>query len=257
VVTGFPNYPGGKIYPGYRMSWRHRETIEGVQITRLPLYPSHDDSAIRRVANYVSFALSAAFYCVFQARKADVVYVYQLLTVAAVGALIKLLRRTPVVFDVQDIWPDTLRATGMVQSERVLTAVDLAANWVYRRMDAIVVQSPGFRRLLAGRGVADEKLELIYNWCDQQSLYNANHDGVGGFSADGRFHIVFAGNMGKAQSLAAVLDAADQLRTRFPRVGFVFIGGGVEVDRLKAIAEGRSFDNVTIIPRVAMARVWE
>src|SRR5437868_9815473 len=77
VVTGFPNYPGGKIYSGYRMSWRQRETIEGVQITRLPLYPSHDDSAVRRVANYLSFALSAAFYCVFQARKADVVYVYQ------------------------------------------------------------------------------------------------------------------------------------------------------------------------------------
>src|SRR5207302_2342251 len=110
----------------------------------------------------------------------------------------------------------------------------LVASWVYRRMDAIVVQSPGFRRLLVQRGVADEKLQLIYNWCDEQSLRNANGARLGEFPGDGSFRIVFAGNMGRAQSLAAVLDAADQLRTQFSRISFVFIGGGVEIDRLKA-----------------------
>src|SRR6059036_1619905 len=76
VVTAFPNYPGGKLYPGYRMSWRKRERIDGVEITRLPLYPSHDESAVRRVANYTSFAFAAALYCLFQAKRADIVYVY-------------------------------------------------------------------------------------------------------------------------------------------------------------------------------------
>src|SRR5207237_1222762 len=117
VVTGFPNYPGGKIYAGYQVSLLRRELLEGVEITRVPLYPSHDSSALRRVANYLSFAIAAMVYCLFFASKPDAVYVYQLPTLGAVAALIRVVRGVPFVFDVQDIWPDTLRATGMVHSQ--------------------------------------------------------------------------------------------------------------------------------------------
>ena len=74
VVTGFPNYPGGKVYPGYRIRLLQREVIDGVHITRVPLYPNHDQSAIKRVLNYASFAASATIYGVFMAKRADVMY---------------------------------------------------------------------------------------------------------------------------------------------------------------------------------------
>ena len=67
VVTGFPNYPGGKVYPGYKIRWIQREHIDGVDVTRLPLYPNHDQSAVRRVLNYASFAASALLYGLFMA----------------------------------------------------------------------------------------------------------------------------------------------------------------------------------------------
>ena len=109
VLTGFPNYPSGKIYPGYQLRWLQRETIDGVQVTRVPLYPSHDNSAIRRVANYTSFAAAALVYGLFGAKRADVIYAYQPpLTVGVTAALLRLLRRIPVVYDIQDMWPDTL-----------------------------------------------------------------------------------------------------------------------------------------------------
>ena len=255
VVTGFPNYPTGKLYPGYSMSWRHREVIDGVEITRLPLYPSHDASAPRRIATYASFALSALVYCAFQAKRPDVVYVYQLPTLGFVAGLIKALRGSAFVFDIQDIWPDTLRATGMVGREGVLRAVDRALKWVYRRADKVVVLSPGFRRLLLDRGVPPGKIELIYNWSPETSLAAPREVEVAGFPADGRFRILFAGNMGKAQALDAVLEAAARLESQCPRIQLVFIGGGVETDRLKAVARDRPLSNVTFLPRVGMDQI--
>src|SRR5437868_11109753 len=255
VVTGFPNYPGGKVYPGYKISLLRREVHEGVEVTRLPLYPSHDSSALRRVGNYVSFALSALIYLLFFAKKPDLIYVYQLPTLGVVASYVRILRGVPYVFDVQDIWPETLRATGMVGSETVLSIVGRVARQVYARAAAVVVLSPGFRRLLIERGVDPAKIELIYNWCDEEALRQPQAGDLDGFPGPDKFRIMFAGNIGKAQSLGAVLDAADELRSTNPRITFVFIGGGVEVENLKSSAERRGLNNVVLLPRVGINRI--
>lgn len=255
VVTGFPNYPGGNIYPGYRVSWRKQEIVDGVHVTRLALYASHDSSAIRRVANYLSFAFTATLYCLFSANRADVIYVYQLPTLAAAACAVKAFRGNRVVFDIQDMWPDTLRATGMVNSEWVIRAVGRVGQWIYRHVDTIVVLSPGFRRLLIERSVPAEKIQLIYNWCDEASLGAAESANLGGFPGEEFFRIVFAGNMGKAQALDAVLAAAGLLRDSHPLIRFVFIGGGVEVERLTLRARELELPNVLFLPRVSMAKI--
>jgi colanic acid biosynthesis glycosyl transferase WcaI len=255
VVTGFPNYPGGTLYPGWRMSALRRETIDGVAVTRVPLYPSHDTSPLRRTANYLSFAASAALYCLFAARRPDVVYVYQLLTLAVVAAILKAARGVRFVFDIQDVWPDTLRVTGMVRSERVLFVVDRVARWVYGRADSIVVISPGFRKLLIERGVASRKIEVIYNWCDERSLEGSSTEEVDGFPPSNRFRVVFAGNIGRAQALDAVLDAADLMKAQVPHVVFVMIGAGVEAERLKEEVVRRGLWNVVFMPRVPMDQI--
>lgn len=255
VVTGFPNYPEGALYPGYRMSWRQQEVIDGVLITRLPLYPSHDSSAFRRIANYVSFAVSATIYCLFQARRPDVLYVYQLPTLGLAARLVRAVRGPRLLFDIADMWPDTLRATGMVNNERVLRMVGWAAQSVYRSADAVVATTPGFRRLLIERGLPPERVTVIYNWSDERSLSACppnEHDA--GFR-DGRFEIVFAGNLGKAQALTAVLEAAAILARDNSGIQFLFIGSGVEMERLKAFASDRQLPNVKFLPRVTMERI--
>jgi glycosyltransferase involved in cell wall biosynthesis len=255
VVTGFPNYPGGKLYPGHRITWMKRERIDGVEITRLPLYPSHDASALRRIANYGSFAASALLYTLFRARRPDVVYVYQLPTTGLVAAAMQLFRRTPFVYDVQDIWPDTLLATGMVGGGGVVyRAAGAVARWTYRHADGLVVNSTGFRRLLAERGVAPERTEVVLNWCDEQALL-APADTRPAFPDDGRFRIVFAGNMGLAQALDGVLDAAGLVRAADPRIDFVFIGSGIDAERLKAAAAARGLENVVFLPRVPIGEI--
>ena len=121
VITGFPNYPGGKLYDGYRMKLIQKEVIEGVSVTRLPLYPSHDKNKIGRVANYLSFAFSALIYGLFFAKRPAVIYAYHPpLTVGVSAAIINFFRRVPIVLDIQDMWPDTLKATGMIANSRIL-----------------------------------------------------------------------------------------------------------------------------------------
>lgn len=256
VVTGFPNYPGGKVYAGYKIKLIQRECIDGVQITRLPLYPNHDQSAIKRVINYASFAASALFYGLFIAKRADVMYAYHPpLTVGVAASLIRWLRGTPLVYDIQDMWPDTLSATGMLNNSRALGLVGRVCDWVYRRVDQLVVLSPGFKRLLIQRHVPQSKIEVIYNWADESALTSPVGSLPANFPEDDRFKIVFAGNMGKAQSLDAVLDAALILQERGSRVCFVMLGGGVEVGRLKARTQALALTNVVFLPAVPMAEV--
>ena len=256
VVTGFPNYPGGKVYPGYRIKTLQRELIDGVHVTRVPLYPNHDQSAIKRVLNYASFAASALVYGLFVAKRADVIYAYHPpLTVGITASLIRLVRRIPVVYDIQDMWPDTLRATGMLNNPRALGVVAAVCRWVYRRVDHIAVLSPGFKRLLVQRGVPEAKVDVIYNWADEAALAAPTGQLPAAFPGPDRFRIVFAGNMGKAQALGAVLDAAAVLQERGSRVCFVMLGGGVEVGPLKAQAAQRQLGNVIFLPAVPMAEV--
>jgi colanic acid biosynthesis glycosyl transferase WcaI len=248
VLTGFPNYPEGKLYPGYRVRPWQRECIAGIPVLRVPLYPSHDQSALGRVANYGTFALSAALGSAF-VRRPDVVYVYHPpATIGLPAIALRMLRSVPVVYDVQDLWPDTVAATGMVHNKAALRLLDRWCRFVYRKADRLVVLSPGFKVALALRGVPGAKIEVIYNWCDEASV---RPDGAPPIRlADaGEFAIVFAGTMGLAQALDAALDAARICACSVPRARFIFVGGGVDRTRLEQRAAHLGLPNVRFVPR--------
>ncbi len=256
VLTGFPNYPGGKLYPGYKIRLLQKELIDGVEVTRVPLYPSHDQSALRRIFNYLSFLFTALIYGLFKAKRPDVIYAYHPpLTVGVTAALLRVFRKTPVVYDIQDMWPDTLQATGMIANKRLLAVVGRVCDWVYRRVDRIVVLSPGFKQLLIERDVPETKIDVIYNWCAEDALESSVSEKRITLSENGEFHILFAGNMGKAQALDSVLAAAQRLKASVPGLVFVFLGGGIEVDRLKNVANKQSLTNVIFLPPVPFGEV--
>ena len=255
VLTGFPNYPGGKVYPGYRIRWWQREEHDGITIIRVPLYASHSTSKLGRIANYVSYGASAAIFGTFMRWRPDAVFVYHPpLTVGIAAAIIKFFRRVPFAYNIQDLWPDTLRATGMINSERVLKLVGTVAKRVYRHATMLVPQSPGFMQRLREAGVPDAKQQLIYNWCDEAALSRAP-EWVGPPELDGKFTVTFAGTMGGAQGLHNVLDAAEKLRSSHPHIRFLFIGGGIEKPALEEAARLRSLNNTLFLPAVPMEQV--
>lgn len=249
VLTGYPNYPTGRIYPGYRMKGVSDERLEGIRVIRVPLYPSHDENALRRILTYVSFASSATARALLLPRP-DVAYVYHPPASVGLPALaLRYLRGVPYVYDVQDMWPDTLAATGMITSQRFLGVVHRWMNGVYRAASSVVVLSPGFARLLEERGVSSEKIRVIYNWTYEDALGQGDTASSPGPRA-GAFHVLFAGTIGRAQGLDVVLDAAQVLADE-GRGDIVFdvMGGGVDVPRLRDEAEVRGLDGVTFLPR--------
>jgi colanic acid biosynthesis glycosyl transferase WcaI len=255
VLTGFPNYPGGKLYDGYKVQLLQRENRDGISVVRVPLYPSHDGSALRRIANYVSFAVSSAIMGIFLVKKADIMYAYH--PPASVGfaaACISFFRRIPFVYDIQDLWPDTLAATGMLTHRVALKIIDAGCRLVYRRAAKLVVLSPGFKKLLGERGVPEDKIEVIYNWCDEIHIQKYGTTALPS-ELSGRFNVLFAGTMGRAQALDAVLDAAALIAESDRQVQFVFVGGGIDVEPLKLRSTERGLTNVLFLPRIPAQEV--
>ncbi|GAA5503404.1 hypothetical protein Dxin01_03161 [Deinococcus xinjiangensis] len=259
VLTGFPNYPGGKVYPGYKIKAYQREIVEGVPVLRVPLYPSHDQSGAKRALNYLSFAAAASVGSLFLKRP-DVVYVYHPPATASLPALVlRALKGVPFVYDIQDLWPDTLAATGMMERSAVLNTVGSFMDQVYRRAAHVTILSKGFKEKLIERNVPATKLTVIPNWTDeaQIQLPEPNPARAAELGFRDRFNVVFAGTMGKAQALETVLDAADLLRQSAPSARFVMIGGGVEVEGLKQQAQDRELSNVTFLPRRPPSEIGE
>jgi len=254
VVTGFPNYPGGTVYDGYRIRLKQVEVMDGIRVTRLPLYPSHDAGRIGRILNYVSFMLALCIYLLLRRRKTDLYYVYHPPITVGIGvALARIFRRRPLVLEVQDMWPDTLAATGMIGSPRVLGIVGWACRWLYRRCDRIIVQSAGFRQLLEDRGVPASKLTTVLNWAEVDVLHAARDTPAPGLRDDDGFRVIFAGTMGKAQALDTVLAAARTVARTRPDVTFYFIGGGIALPQLQASAQ--DIPNAVFLPRVPLDRI--
>jgi len=257
VLTGFPNYPGGKLYDSHRVEFLKRESLNGISVLRVPLYPSHNSSALERTANYGSFALSASIIGALAVKAADVMYVYHPpATVGLPAMLLNLFRRIPFVYDIHDLWPDTLAATGMFNSKIGLGIVEKWCSLVYRQASKIVVQSQGFKRFCAN--VASGKqtgsdLQLV-----RRRLHSTNGEKRETGRAIGmkdRFNVIFAGTMGKAQALDAVLDAAQSLKDSYKDIQFVFVGGGIEQGRLRQQAVDRRLHNVIFLSRRPVSQI--
>lgn len=249
VVTTFPSYPGGRIYPGYRMRLLQVDDIEGVRVVRVPSYITHDRSALKRLLGYASFSFCAFIYSLFWIRKPDVIYSYYPPLVGGLsGAALSVIKDCPLIYDVQDLWPEAVVATGMVKSRRVISIIEKLVGIVYKRAAAIVVLSEGYKRAILKKGVPEENIHRVYNWCDETRL---SHEAGLGRSSRNSFDILYAGNLGKAQALEYIVQAADILQKRADNnIRFVFLGDGVEKGNLQNMSQSLGLQNIQFKPRV-------
>ena len=255
VVTGFPNYPSGKIYPGYRQRPIARETIEGIPVVRLPLYPSHDASSFRRALNFLSFFASALLYCLFRRQRFDLAYVYHPpITVGLAAALAGLIRKLPFVLDVQDLWPDTIAATGMTGAARLVGPLGRLCSFVYRRAQSIIVQAEGMRGALIARGVSPAKIATIRNWAEAEWLGPQNTH-VPATAKSRPTRIVYGGNLGRAQALETVIDAAALLERRGSDVDIFLYGEGLDATDLRARAERAGLSRLHFRDRISQQEI--
>jgi glycosyltransferase involved in cell wall biosynthesis len=263
VLTGLPNYPTGRLYPGYHLRPYQREELDGVTVHRCPLYPSHDSQAVRRAANFLSFASAASVVGLRALRRVDAMLVYSAPATAALPALaLRRALRIPFVLLIQDMWPQSVTASGFLHgptSRRVERGLHRFCDHTYRRAASIAVTSPGMADLIAARGIDESKIAVVPNWVDEALFRPMERDPalareLGPLRP---FTVMYAGNLGELQGLEVIVEAADLLRSHW-ELGFVLVGGGVAEQHLRRMVAERGLDNVRFVgpqPSTRMSKV--
>jgi colanic acid biosynthesis glycosyl transferase WcaI len=267
VLTGFPNHPTGVVPEEWRPRLRrliYSEKIGRVNVFRTWLWPLPNRKAHERMRNYASFCLSAAVRGLTLPRPDVIIATSPQLLVGLSGWWLAFARQIPFVFEVRDLWPESLTAVG-IGSEDSLLHHTLAsiARFLYERADRIVVVSPAFQEpLIRNWRVSPEKIAVVENGVETAFFVpqpeTANHALRQELGAQDKFLVCYAGTMGMAHGLETLLDAAAQLQHQNPDVQFLLVGEGAEKERIKTLAQSRSLANVRFLdqqPREKIAAI--
>lgn len=250
VLTGIPNYPVGKVFDAYRDQPSAFAEYEGAEVLRVPMLP-RGTGGLRLVLNYLSFVLGACSFGTWRLRgkPADVIFVFEPspVTVGIPAALLGKVKQAPIVFWALDLWPETLAAVGVVRSPRLLGWVGHMVGFIYNRCTLVLGQSRGF-------------LGSIARYCDDRSKIRYFPSWAEDVFADGNvmpapevpewidgFTVVFAGNIGEAQDMPAVLDAAERLKDN-DRIRWIIVGDGRKSDWLQSEVVRRGLDKQVVLP---------
>jgi len=248
VVTGFPNYPAGEIFPGYRGKRFMEDTFDGIRVLRTWVFATRSRGFIGRLLNYYSFPMFSLL-AVRKLGPTDIIYVQSPPLFTGLAALwFSRLKRAPYIFNVSDIWPQSAVELGMLRNRFAIRLAEMLERHIYRRATRITVATPGILERLAVRGVPREKIFLLTNGVDT-AAYNVSspdRDLAKRLGLDGHKVFMYAGLHGLAQGLDVILEAAKL--TRNPDVLYVFVGDGADKPALVAKAEAEGISNVRFLP---------
>jgi len=249
VLTGQPNYPMGKLYEEYKLNPNNFLDLNGVNIVRVPIIP-RGTGFFRLFINYISFVITASILAPFKLRgkEYDVILVVQLspVTVGLPAILLKKIKKIPMVFWVQDLWPGSLEATGAIKSKLILSTVNQLVKFIYNQSDIIIAISRAFVKDIQKNCKHPNKVSYLPNWSDDDD-YNKNVTLAA--EVDYRpdlFNIVFAGNLGIAQDFQSLFDAVDQLPSNH-RLRWIIVGDGRETPYLEEQVAKRNLQERIIL----------
>lgn len=230
VYTGLPNYPKGRFFKGYSLKGPYTGEYKGAKIIRVPLISRGKNKSIRLIANYLSFMIISTILAPFLCRgKFDKIFVYQLspVTAALPAVILKWIKKAPIVFWATDLWPETLQATGAVNSRLMLNLWGKFVQFLYNRSNKILVTSKGFIEKINMRNVPKRKISYWPQWGEEIFANQAiNNDLISQEEIPEGFKIMFAGNIGTSQSFETIVDAAEKLKNHAD-IKWVILGNGL------------------------------
>lgn len=235
VLTGIPNYPEGKFYKGYSWFKKRREHWNDIEIIRIPLI-ARGKSSIGMIMNYISFVISGFFWSHFTGLKADCVFTFEVspMTQALIGVWFSKRRKIHNYLYVQDLWPENVEIITGIHNPAIIRPIQKMVDYIYRNNDLIFAASPGFVRKIQER-LTEEREKVIYWPQYAEDFYRPveRHD-IPEIPKDDRFKVVFTGNIGQAQGLDVLVDAAKVLsEEKREDICFVIIGNGRNKEQLK------------------------
>lgn len=260
VLTCAPNFPEGKVFPGYRNRWYAVEETDGIRVVRVKTFITANEGVALRTLDYLSFMAAAFAAGLFQARPDVVIATSPQFFSAVAGWALAGVRGKPFVFELRDLWPASIVAVGAMNGNRALRLLERLELFLYRRAEAIVSVTESFRRDLVRRGIPPGKISVVVNGVDlpRYSPRPRDPELAAEWDLDGKFVVGYVGTHGMAHALGRVLDAAERLRD-VPDLRFLFVGTGAEKEKLVEEAGRRGLSNVRFAPpqpKESMPRVW-
>jgi len=256
VLTGFPNHPTGVV----PLEWRprlhrliYREKFAGANVDRTWLWPLPNRKSHERMRNYASFCISAALRGLTLPRPDVIIASSPQLLVGLSGWWLGFIRSIPFVFEVRDLWPESLIAVGAADARSVLhRTLATISKFLYSNAQRIVVVSPAFKQHLVERcRVPADKVDIVENGVETDLFAPVPENVVAALrrklSLESKFIASYIGTIGNAHGLETLLDAAGQLQRKSPEITFLIVGEGAEKDRIKALALSRGLTNVRLL----------
>ncbi|MGP1680655.1 MAG: glycosyltransferase family 4 protein [Burkholderiales bacterium] len=260
VITGAPNFPEGKLFPGYTNRWYQVELMGGIRVVRVKTYITANEGFLKRTLDYLSFMVSAWIAGLFEKRPDVVVATSPQFFSACAGWALAAVRGLPFVFELRDLWPASIVAVGAMRKSLVIRLLERVEMFLYRRATAIVSVTHAFKRELVDRGVDANKIHVVLNGVDLNQYQPRPRSPAleAEIGLKGKFVVGYIGTHGLAHALDKVLDASALLQQRSDIV-FLFVGGGADRARVEAMVAERQLKNVVLLarqPKERMPEIW-
>lgn len=250
IITCAPNFPHGKVYDGYKNKLYQKEQIDGIEVIRVWSYIAANRGVVKRVLDYVSFAFMAFLVGLFQ--KADVIIATspQFFTTWAALGLSKI-KRKPWVFELRDLWPDSIRTVGAVKQGRVLDLLEKIELTLYRDSDKVIAVTQAFKANLIDRGISLKKIEVVTNGSNLELFTPREKDQtlLRALKLKEKFVIGYIGTHGMAHSLDFITQSIAKIDD--PNIHFLFIGDGAKKSEIVSLASAMDLKNITFLDPIA------
>lgn len=254
VITCFPNFPNGRIYPGYRHHLHKKELMDGIEVIRVWTYMSPNRGVVRRVIDYASFCFASFWAGLFQKTDLIVATSPQFFSVVS-GYLLSLVKRKPWVFELRDLWPESIHTVGAVKPHYGLALLEKIELFLYRKATMIVPNTHAFKRNLVERGIDPDKIKVVTNGSnlDHYVPQPKNRELMAKLGINGEFVVGYIGTIGLAHRLDFIVEAIRKIDD--PSFFFLFIGDGARKDEVKEQARKLKLGNVLFLDSVPKHRV--
>lgn len=259
VLTSFPNAPDGKVFGGYRQSLYKREMLDTIDVLRVPTLIFANRGTVLRIIDFLSFMVVASIAGFFVRRPDVIIATSGHFFTAVAGWFVSKIHRRPFVFEIRDLWPDSIVAVGAMKESLMISLLRRLESFLYRQAGLIVTVTNAFRDILISRGIDGNKIVVVTNGIDSLQLTPGPASEVlrRKLNLQNKTVVSYIGTVGMAHGLQLILDAANESRDRLPDVQFVIVGAGAELNDLKRQANERKLQNVTFTGRVNYDEVVE
>lgn len=247
VITCAPNFPTGKVFPGYKNVLYSKKCIDGINIVRVKTYMAPNSGIFKRILDFMSFMIMSSLAGILMKKHDVVIATSPQFFTGISGWFVSKLKGSKFIFEVRDIWPASLRAVGYNKFEKIFSIFEWIEFFLYRNADAIVVVTQSFREEISKRGIDDDKIEVVMNGVDT-TVFDKNFE-LGEkfrekYNLKNKFVVGYIGTLGMSHALKTVIEVAETLN----QIQFVLIGNGTKRDELVSLIRERALENIALIP---------